>query len=516
MKVIYNTCFIDPWLKVAKELKEKYGFEPVYWIGYEIDNSESLVPAAFPNAIYHPIFDAWKGIFPDPISNHYGESHVNIDFLKANASYELQAIKMMDRMDADSHSFSFSERQRHYRNFIRNWTSCLQFLKPDLVISAAVPHRVYDYVLYLLCRHFHIPFVMFLHTAFPGRIIPLRDIYDIGKEIKDDYNDIVSSNQDYKLLKTKLAPDILERYQTVLKDYKQGKPAYMETNDSLHKQSSNVIGLSIKLLNETIHRPGKYFGRKGYLLQGFPTYVKQRKKSIEASRLSIIQYSINKIKTNKHKRKLKNYYDSRTEKPDFIEPYIYLPLHYQPEMTSSPAGDIFVDQFLCVETLVKNTPDNWKIYVKEHPLQFQAHSEGQTGRIKEFYDDLLQIPNIRLMPLQADSFNLISNAKAVATITGTVGWEAMVRRKPVLLFGLSWYEKYPGALKIADEESAGKIYDFIENFLFDENKLLAYLAALEKNSKRDYCLTKPKETVNQSEEEYVGNLLVLIMRSLNK
>ncbi len=73
MKVIYNTCFVDPWLKVAKELKEKYGFEPVYWIGYEIDNSENLVPAAFPSAIYHPIFDAWKGIFPDLISKHYAK-----------------------------------------------------------------------------------------------------------------------------------------------------------------------------------------------------------------------------------------------------------------------------------------------------------------------------------------------------------------------------------------------------------------------------------------------------------
>ena len=48
MKVIYNTCFADPWVKVAKELKEKHGFEPVYWIGYEDDDSEKLVPAFSP------------------------------------------------------------------------------------------------------------------------------------------------------------------------------------------------------------------------------------------------------------------------------------------------------------------------------------------------------------------------------------------------------------------------------------------------------------------------------------
>ncbi len=79
--------------------------------------------------------------------------------------------------------------------------------------------------------HLHIPFVMFQHTAFPGRIIPLRDVYDIGNEIKDDYDDILSDKPDFDLLKTNLAPDIMERYQNVLKDYERGKPAYMETND---------------------------------------------------------------------------------------------------------------------------------------------------------------------------------------------------------------------------------------------------------------------------------------------
>jgi hypothetical protein len=516
MRIIYNACFADPWLKVAKELKEKYDFEPVYWIGFKDDDSANLVPAVFPNAIYHPIFDAWKGIFSDRISKHYAHSHINIDFLRAHATFELQALKMMDRMDADCHSFSFSERQRHYRNFIKNWTACIDLLKPELVVNAYVPHHVYDYVLYLLCRHLNIPYIIFRNTAFTGRTIVSREIFSIGNKIISDYESIMEQQPDFNMLKANLALDILACYQNTQKDYERGKPAYMATNELQHKQSSNAVALSMKFISDIFHDPAKYFGRKGYLLQGFPTYLKRKNKSIEESRLSIIQYSVNKIKANKYKRKLKNYYDSRTEKPDFTEPYVYLPLHYQPEMTSSPAGDIFVDQFLCVETLVKNIPDNWKIYVKEHPSQFQSHGEGQTSRIKEFYDDLIKFPNLRLMPFNADSFDLISNAKAVATVTGTVGWEAMVRRKPVLVFGSSWYEKYPGALKIFNEEAAGKIYDFIQNFIFDENKLLGYLAALEKNSLRAYYLPGLKEKMNQPEKECVENLVISIIRSIDR
>jgi hypothetical protein len=516
MRVIYNTCFADPWLKVAEILEKKHAFAPVYWIGYEIDDSASRVPVAFPNAIYQSIFDAWKGIFPDSISRHYCQSHIPIDFLRDIAGYELQALKMMDRMDLDGHSFSFSERQRHFRNFLRNWLSCIQTLRPELVISATFPHRVYDYALYLLCRQMRIPFLMFQHSAFPGRIIPERDIYSIGSEIKNDYENILRTTSDWNSLQAKLAPDIREHYQNVQKDYALGKPGYMETNELQHKQSSNALGLARKFITDVIHHPAKYFGGKGYLIQGFPTCWKQKKKSIEASRLGIIKYSAKKNATNRAKKTLRRYYDRRTRTPDFLDPYVFLPLHYQPEMTSNPTGDIFVDQFLCAETLVKHLPHDWKIYVKEHPAQYQSHGEGQTSRIKEFYDDLLKYPNVILVPFAIDSFHLLANAKAVATISGTVGWEAMVRRKPVLVFGTSWYENYPGALKINNEESAGKICEFIQNFAFDEHKLLAYLAALEKNSLRAYYFRGLKDKMRQPEAECVANLVTSIIRSVNE
>lgn len=515
MRVIYNTCFADPWFKVAVALKEKYGFEPIYWIGYSDDDSEKLISAAFPDAIYHKFYDAFKGLFSEKISRHYARSHISIDFIRDNAGYELQALKMMDRMDLDRHSFSFTERQRHYRNFIKHWTACIELYKPELVISAVFPHRVYDYVLYLLCRYLNIPFVTYQKTSFLGRIIPLSDMFSFNSKIICTYNEIMEQKPDSIILKSRLAPDILERYQNIQKNYEMAEPDYMAANRLMHKQSSNALVLSIKFISDMMHNTEKYFGKKGYLLRGFPTYLKRKHTSIEKSRLSIIKYSANKIKANKYKRKLKKYYDSLSENPNFIDPYIFLPLHYQPEMTSNPSGDIFVDQFLCVETLVKNVPADWKIYVKEHPTQFYSHNEGHTSRIKEFYDDLKLFPNVCLIPSTFDSFKLISKAKAVATITGTVGWEAMVRRKPVLVFGFSWYENYPGVLKIINEAAAGKIIDFIQNFSFDENKLLGYLEALQKNSLRAYFYRGLKAKMNQPEKECVENLVASVIRNIH-
>jgi hypothetical protein len=511
MRVIYNTCYADPWVKVAQNLKNKYGWEPVYWNGYDDDDSKKIIPKEFPNCIYQSYYNAWNGIFAPQITNKYADSYINIDFLKEYASYELQAIKMMDRMDPDRYSFNFMERQRHFRKLVKYWTACIDLLKPDLVVSAIVPHRVYDYVLYLLCKYHKIKYITFRNSAFQGIIIPLTDVFSINNILDDDYQ--LYLNPDFKnlTLSEKIDKEIHNEYQKVQKDYAEAEPDYMKQHEIQHKQSSGLFSLANKFLKDRKQSSYDFFGKEGILLTGFPTYHKQRKKSVEKSRLSLLKYSLLKMQTNKYKSRLKSYYNNLVEKPDLSKKYVILPLHYQPEMTSNPSGDIFADQLLCVETLAKHLPDDYLIYVKEHRSQFYAHTEGYTGRIYEFYDDLKQYKQVRLIPLDFDIFHLIKNSKAIATVTGTSGWEGMVLGKPVIIFGLSWYEKYAGVLKVTDEVSACRIISFIDNFRFDEHNLLAYLAAFSKKAVKAYYYRGLKEKMNQPEEECVNNLVNAVL-----
>lgn len=157
--------------------------------------------------------------------------------------------------------------------------------------------------------------------------------------------------------------------------------------------------------------------------------------------------------------------------------------------------------------LLKYTSDNYFIYVKEHPQQFMSHMLGHTNRIKEFYDDLIANPRVKLMPFELDSYSLMRNAKAVATVTGTVGWEAMMHRKPVIVFGMIWYEQCRSVLRVTDETSASKIMSYIENYCYDEHDILAYLMAFAKNSIRAYHYQGRKEKMNLSEEECVRNII---------
>jgi capsule polysaccharide export protein KpsC/LpsZ len=102
----------------------------------------------------------------------------------------------------------------------------------------------------------------------------------------------------------------------------------------------------------------------------------------------------------------------------------------------------FVDQLLIVQLLSACLPGNVKIYVKEHPHQ------QYRNRSVDFYRDLLAVDRARLLPRHFGTFQLIKHAMAVATATGTVGFESLIRGKPVFLFGHRFYQYAPGVFPI--------------------------------------------------------------------
>ena len=501
MRVLYNTCVADPWVKVAQRLRDDYGYEPVYWIGFNYDDSENIVKELLPTACYQSNSNAWRGIFSKEIADKAKECYVDIDFLKEIAVYELQAIKMMDRLDYDRYSFNYMERERHFLNLLKSWMACIEIYKPDLVVSAVNPHRVYDYVLYLLCKRMNIKFITFQYSMCVERIYATTNFYTVGDLFEKDYKYYLSKKE---LDKNELPVEILNQFEKVLKDYSEAAPAYMKTHPLMDKKYRNFF-----FLVKTFVKKYDFFGKNGILRKGYVsvTMFKNRKYSLEKSHFGIIEIALKKEKNLAYSKRMHRYYSSLAEYPQKNVDYILLPLHYQPEATTSPAGDIFVNQRLCVEMLLKYTSDNYFIYVKEHPQQFMSHMLGHTNRIKEFYDDLIVNPRVKLMPFELDSYSLMRNAKAVATVTGTVGWEAMMHRKPVIVFGMIWYEQCRSVLRVTDETSASKIMSYIENYCYDEHDILAYLMAFAKNSIRAYHYQGRKEKMNLPEEECVHNII---------
>jgi len=178
---------------------------------------------------------------------------------------------------------------------------------------------------------------------------------------------------------------------------------------------------------------------------------------------------------------LREYHD-RCAAPDFTAPYVFVALHYQPEQTTSPTGGVFVDQQIMVDMLARLVPPGWFVYVKEHPFQFFPTSIGERSRAVEFYDDLVCHENVRLVPWSVSPFRLIDHARAVATVTGTTGIEAVVRGKPVLVFGHAWYGGCEGVFYTPDVSRCAAALARIEGgYVVDRRKVRLFLKAVEQS-----------------------------------
>ena len=123
---------------------------------------------------------------------------------------------------------------------------------------------------------------------------------------------------------------------------------------------------------------------------------------------------------------------------DFRKPYVYIPLHNQPEMSTQTLGGKFRDQLLVVEAISRSLPDGWHIYVKENPRQ------GGYARGPMFFHRLSRINGVQFLPAATSTHELTKGCKVLATTGGTAGYEALRKGKPVVVFGRTWYRDFPG------------------------------------------------------------------------
>ena len=485
MKAIYSACILDPWLDVAKELKRQRNIIPTYWISWNNDREKRIIQESFKECVFQDLPLAWKGIFPC-LDNSFIVPELDGDIIKNYSREENIAMKMMDRQDPTGYNFSFNERQQFFRHLLRTWLYILEKYEIELVISPSIPHRVFDYALYVATMIKSVKFITFKMTVWPGYLIPLLKI-----------NEIPSFSQ-YKSQSSDL---VLKYIAKTKRDYVNAEPYYMK--DQRRTSSYGMVKEALSWLNEGI------FVNK--LLRSFKDsqiYWKQKGISIENSKFLNFQKRFTLKRGRLYKRKLKSHYDALSIIPDYSSKYIYLPLHYQPEETSCPSGDVYVDQFLLAETLLKYTPDNIDLYVKEHISQFHPLMEGEMGRSVDFYDRLKKFKRVKLISTNVNSFELIDHSIAVATITGTVGLEALIRRKPVLVFGTAWYEHLSGIFQIKTMKNLeNAIAEILNGFGIDPIITEAELNNIFNNTIKAYHYGNYKEISGVSKEEATSNLV---------
>ena len=217
----------------------------------------------------------------------------------------------------------------------------------------------------------------------------------------------------------------------------------------------------------------------------------------------------------KFKQELLTKYDSYSKALDIHKKYIYVPLQFQPERTSTPEGGRYSNQHLMIKVIANNIPDDWQIVVKENPSQLLKNKmHGERGRYAYFYEDLLAISSqVRIVPLATNQFELIDQSEAIATLTGTTGFEALFRGKPTLCFGHAWYNGCEGVFSVSNHvECKSAIEKISQGVTIQTENLALFLQSIENHSFKGYLNLKRYSNREQGRANNFNNFVEIIER----
>lgn len=154
--------------------------------------------------------------------------------------------------------------------------------------------------------------------------------------------------------------------------------------------------------------------------------------------------------------------------------FAFYPMHFEPEVSLQVFGRPFQNQIELVRTLALSLPVGVRLLVKEHPRSLGFRKES-------YYRNLLAIPNTRLVDPFVPTVDIVRRAKLVCVVSGSVGLEAVVLGKPLLVFGRALYRLLPATmvreaanLNTLDREIA----DFLNSYSNNREAIVRYLSTL--------------------------------------
>ncbi|GGD64524.1 hypothetical protein GCM10011514_30650 [Emticicia aquatilis] len=305
--------------------------------------------------------------------------------------------------------------------------------KIDIVWHEAVSNS-FNYAAYNISTLFNAKYKGLIYSRLPNRYEVLNAVYADSRQYIEEYNNALY-NAD--ILDEK-AVEYIDKY---LLNFSNIQPDYMQ-----------LVGL-----NATDSMAQLYLRKDKirYLIKSLIYLKKERKNDVPyAYQLgNPIVSSINTFWMQlKRKIKLpiiiKKYYEPIDNSLNDL--FFLYPLHFHPESATSIWARHLNDELNTIINIAFNLPFGYKLYVKDHISAAGFPSLS-------FYKKLSQIPNVVIIPFSQDAKILIKRCVKVITLTSTVGFEALVLGKPVIVLGKVFYEKHPLVTKIDNFEQLFKI-----------------------------------------------------------
>lgn len=135
--------------------------------------------------------------------------------------------------------------------------------------------------------------------------------------------------------------------------------------------------------------------------------------------------------------------------------FLLYPLHFHPESSTSILAGTWLNEYEVIRNIAFNTPEGVRLYVKDHKSAWAFPD-------MEFYRRIRALPNVRILSPEAPTKQLIKQSMGVITLTSTVGYEALLMRKRVFLYGAVFYSFHKGVTIV---ENPARLHELLTSFL---------------------------------------------------
>ncbi|GEM_PF-6932940 len=210
-------------------------------------------------------------------------------------------------------------------------------------------------------------------------------------------------------------------------------------------------------------------------------YVAKEKGGAYHNPLSLAKDRIRQIIRPRFARK---FYSKQPVETLLAERFVFFALQTPDDGQIVARAQKFANQHEWAIKCARTLPKGVKLLVKEHP-----HGVGSYPI--EWLQKMAGEPNIEIVPPSVSSHDLIKNSLATIVINSTVGWEALLYNKPVVVLSKPFYAGM-GLTFDADGQERNlvpKIREAIEKGSVDEEKVIRLVNAVF-NSLDECCFYK--------------------------
>ena len=374
-----------------------------------------------------------------------------LDYLKSfEEKYDIDLWKLAknDRIFIDYyntfHKFSNHEISEIMEKECKLFEEILDEIKPDFFLTtetAMRPHHLF----YLLCKKKGIKVLMFNAANWGNHYYISENYHKL-----DNFNELFANRKALPItfndIQNRLESKILsKKVSKFYQSYKNSKIKLMQAAFQLLILSDNS--------NEKTHYT--YYGRK---------------------KLKVLLGEIN--------NSIKRWYRKRYIDQNFLrkiiddKPFIFLPLQQEPERSLLLSAPDYKNQVETVEYVSKCLPENFLLFVKEHPTQ----GSGRDWRKISQYKALQNNPKVRLIHPSVPAAEIIKKSELVISVSGTIALESAFLNTPSITIADNDYTLIPSISRL---NSKNELQGLIENSLekkVEPSSIGKYLDILEENS----------------------------------